>query len=87
MADDTPDEHEPDIEPVPDHQVDDADLANLLTKYHEDDQVDRMADLIGTFYAKLRERIDPVITSAGDIHDAALELTREWMTYTIGGDA
>lgn len=79
-------EHDANLEPVPEHQLDDDDLANLLAKYHEDEDVDRTANLIAAFYTKLRERIDPLMTSAGEVHDPALELTREWMTYTIGGD-
>lgn len=75
MHDDTP--HDP-------PELDDADLASLLSEHHELENVHHMARMIGEFYQQLREHIDPALTSSGDIHDVALELTREWMTYTMG---
>lgn len=80
-----PDENtdaDPDVDLEP--ELDDADLANLLAEHNDHENVERTADLVATFYIRLRKRIDPVLTSAGDIHDVALEITREWMTYTIG---
>lgn len=65
-------------------KLDDADLASLLSEHHEIEDVQRMAALISTFYVRLREQIDPSLTSGGDIHDPALELTREWMSYMMG---
>lgn len=77
MNDDpSPDEYTP--------ELDDADLASLLADHHIDENVQRTAQLVAAFYTHLRSQIDPVMTSEGDIHDAALELTREWMTYTMG---
>lgn len=78
-----------DTEPTDDasYELDDDDLANLLAEHHDNENVERVADILGTFYSRLRTHIDPVLTSTGDIHDAALEITREWMTYTIGHDA
>lgn len=81
MSDET---DNPDHEPEP--ELDDADLASLLADHNETENVERMAELIATFYLGIRARIDPMLTSSGDVHDAALELTREWMTYTVGGE-
>lgn len=78
-------EHDDD-EPADDaHTIDDDTLASLLESHNETETVEHQAELVATFYVTMRNRIDPVLTSSGDIHDAALELTREWMTYTIGG--
>lgn len=72
---------EPDEQPP---EIDDNDLANLLADHHVNENVERQAELVALFYTRLRKKIEPAQTSAGDIHDAALELTREWMTYTMG---
>lgn len=81
MADNT--EDDPDETEA---RLDDADLASLLAEHNETEEVERVADLIARFYLRVRNAVDPVMTSAGDVHDPALELTREWMTYTIGVD-
>ncbi len=59
-------------------------LADLLANYHELENVQHMAVLIAGFYNRLRETVDPYLTPDGEIHDVALEITREWMTYTLG---
>ena len=59
-------------------------LADLLATHHELENVEHMANLIAGFYNRLRETIDPYLTPDGEIHDVALEITREWMTYTLG---
>lgn len=76
MSDQPADENDP--------TIDEADLASLLRDHNELENVERMATLIAAFYVRIRNNIDPALTSAGDVHDPALEITREWMTYTMG---
>lgn len=63
--------------------INDKDLANLLAEYNEIENIQCDAQKIAVFYKSVRKYISPAITSSGEIHDAALELTREWMTYIM----
>lgn len=79
MSDDV---EEPELEPIV--EVTDEQLADLLNDHHEHEEIMRQALNIGVFYTKLKDRIDFIAATDGNIHDPALEITREWMSYTMG---
>lgn len=67
-------------------RITDEMLKTLLDKHHTIENVAEQARLIATFYINIRQDVGMVENTLGEMHDAALEITREWMHYTMGGE-
>lgn len=65
-------------------EITDELLGLLIDQNNDAETVAHQARLISAFYTKARNQIGVFETSDGDVHDPSLELTREWMTYTMG---
>lgn len=64
-------------------EITDELLGLLIEQNNDEETVEHQARLIAAFYTKARAQIG-VYEHEGEFHDPALELTREWMTYTMG---
>lgn len=65
------------------NEVTDEILASLLEENNHTEAIEHTAATIATFYGQLRKDIELYSTPQGEIHDAALEITKEWLSYIL----